>query len=356
MSDDARKSTKGPQQSPPPEVSPTPGGLLGRLLPLEQRKNADELSDKLDLTHGDTAAKQSAFWIMLVLSGVIAAAGVIGDSTATVIGAMIIAPLGTPIMGMALGVVLGSGRVFRASGVFVVTAVLVVITIGLVFSLGLPSSTDLLANPQITSRTSPTLVDMVAAIATGFAGAVGLARRDVSDVLPGVAIAISLVPPLAVVGICLGQSEPALAMGALLLFASNVLAMVLAGTLMFAVAYASDRTAEERSKPRRSYVTIATLMVLVLIPLAGNTASTLLINTWTTRVDAAAEDWLATTPGAQVIDVTFAAQTAVIEVLIPGDVPPTSTLVDSLKGQVPSGVEVIIDVAQGSRQNAGEVA
>lgn len=113
----------------------------------------------------------------------------------------------------------------------------------------IPADTNLLANPQIASRTASRLIDMLAAFATGFAGAVGLARRDVSDVLPGVAIAISLVPPLVVVGSCLGKGEPALAVGALLLFASNVLAMVVAGTFLFAAAYLTGPNAMHRERP-----------------------------------------------------------------------------------------------------------
>src|SRR6476620_4955893 len=80
-------------------------GLRDRVLPENQRRTLDELSEDLDLRSGDTRAKQSAFWTMLVLSAIIATAGVLADSTATVIGAMIIAPLSTPIMGIALGIV-----------------------------------------------------------------------------------------------------------------------------------------------------------------------------------------------------------------------------------------------------------
>ncbi len=100
---------------------------------------------------------------------------------------------------------------------------------------GCPPGYDLLANGQIAGRTSPSLLDMIAAMATGLAGAVAIAHRDVAAVLPGVAISISLVPPLAVVGICLGRSDVELALGALVLFFSNFLALVLAGTIVYAV-------------------------------------------------------------------------------------------------------------------------
>ena len=128
---------------------------------------------------------------------------------------------------------------------------------------------DVHTNSQITSRTSPTVVDLIAAIATGLAGAVGLSRRDVAAVLPGVAIAISLVPPLAVVGICLGEGSISLALGALVLFVSNLVSMVIAGTILFAaLGYSAeaDREARRVGAGRRSYVTLVVLLVAVLVP------------------------------------------------------------------------------------------
>src|SRR3954454_25321229 len=97
--------------------------LRSRVLPESQRRTLDELTEDLDLRSGDAASKQSAFWTMLVLSAVIACTGVLSDSTATVIGAMIIAPLATPIMGIALGVAqqqrTGSPRFVVGGGVLV---------------------------------------------------------------------------------------------------------------------------------------------------------------------------------------------------------------------------------------------
>ena len=81
--------------------------LAQRLLPPQQRRPVAEVLDQLELDGGDRASKRSAFVIMLVIAAIIAIAGVIADSTATVIGAMIIAPLSTPIMGIALGIVTG---------------------------------------------------------------------------------------------------------------------------------------------------------------------------------------------------------------------------------------------------------
>ncbi|WP_241847280.1 DUF389 domain-containing protein [Streptomyces sp. CB02009] len=200
--------------------------LRDRVLPDHQRRTLEELEEDLDLSAGDIRAKQSAFWSMLFLSAVIAAGGELTDSTATVIGAMIVAPLSTPIMGIALGAV---QRRRSTAALFVGAGGLLVVALGALFSLVLPSSYDLLSNSQISSRTSPGLMDLVAALATGFAGALALARRDVAAVLPGVAIAISLVPPLVVTGVCLGQAAWWLALGSFVLFVSNLLALVFAG-------------------------------------------------------------------------------------------------------------------------------
>ncbi|MCK2215331.1 hypothetical protein MF672_016270 [Actinomadura sp. ATCC 31491] len=111
--------------------------LRERVLPAAQRRPLEELAEILDLSSGDVRTKRSAFWTMLALSAVIAAAGIHSDSTATVIGAMIIAPLGTPIMGIALAIVRRRGQ--GAIG-FVVFGGLLVIAVGMVFSLLLPTS------------------------------------------------------------------------------------------------------------------------------------------------------------------------------------------------------------------------
>ncbi len=328
-------------------------GLRDRVLPENQRRTLEELSDDLDLRSGDTRAKQSAFWTMLVLSGVIATAGVLADSTATVIGAMIIAPLSTPIMGIALGIV---KRERIRAGRFVLFGGAVVVLIGIVAAFVVPDI-DLQTNAQITSRTSPTVIDLVAAIATGLAGAVGLSRRDVAAVLPGVAIAISLVPPLAVVGICLGEGSLELATGALLLFVSNLVSMVIAGTVLFAaLGYSAEADAGARlvGAPRKSSVTLVLLLVAVLVPLAVNTALVLLLHSWSGRIQTVAEEWLSDNPTAEVTDVQFTSRSFRIEVHVPpGDLPPTDDLLRALDGEVPDGLAIVVDTTYGDEVDVG---
>jgi uncharacterized hydrophobic protein (TIGR00271 family) len=328
-------------------------GLRDRVLPENQRRTLEELSDDLDLRSGDTRAKQSAFWTMLVLSAVIATAGVIADSTATVIGAMIIAPLSTPIMAIALGIV---KRERIRAGRFVIWGAVVVVAIGVVAALVVPDI-DVQTNPQITGRTSPTVVDLIAAIATGFAGAVGLSRRDVAAVLPGVAIAISLVPPLAVVGICLGEGSVNLALGALLLFVSNLVSMVIAGTLLFAaLGYSAeaDRQARRVGAARRSSLTLAVVLVVVLVPLAANTALVLVLHSWTGSIQTAAQGWLADVPDAEVTGVQFSTDAFKVQVRVPpGQLPPTDGLLRALDGTVPDGLTIVVDTTYGEEIQAG---
>jgi uncharacterized hydrophobic protein (TIGR00271 family) len=323
------------------------------VLPEQQRRTLDELTEDLDLRSGDAASKLSAFWTMLTLSSVIATAGVITDSTATVIGAMIIAPLSTPIMGIALGI---AKRQRNASLLYVVTGGSLVVLIGVLGSLVMPSSYDLLANSQIASRTSPGLLDLIAAIATGLAGAVALARRDVAAVLPGVAIAISLVPPLAVVGVCLGQGAFGLAVGAFLLFFSNVLAMVLAGMITFTfLGYATEGVPDQVDRPGHHKVVLGVLLLLITLPLAANTVVVYEINVWQGSVRDAAEHWLRDTQDAEITGVEFASTTATITVRHTGDLPPFDELMDDLDDVLPDGIHVVVDTTVGQESHIGVI-
>src|SRR5262249_12152729 len=92
-----------------------PWALLTRVAGV--RRTLPELQDWLFLDMGKAARKLSRFWILLGLSATIATTGILINSTATVIGAMIVAPLGTPIMGIGLAVVIGDGRrLWRSAG------------------------------------------------------------------------------------------------------------------------------------------------------------------------------------------------------------------------------------------------
>jgi uncharacterized hydrophobic protein (TIGR00271 family) len=213
--------------------------------------------------------KLSRFWLLLILAAIIATAGVAADSTATVIGAMIVAPLMTPIMGTMLAIVLSDRTNLGRCLLLVVFGAAAVIVVGYLSGLVLPQAVVAPGNSQVAGRINPRLVDLVAAIATGAVGSVALARRDISDTLPGVAIAISLVPPLAVVGLTLAAGAVAQAVGAMLLFVTNVTAILATGTVVMAVyrVYRLSPTvagALERGLHRtRAVITVFTLLLIV---------------------------------------------------------------------------------------------
>ena len=97
---------------------------------------------------------------MLTLAGTIAIAGVLSDSTATVIGAMIIAPLGTPILGIALGIVTGHLSLVIRSILWVLSGLVIVVVLGLVFTVFVATPESLATNSQVLGRTSPSLMDL----------------------------------------------------------------------------------------------------------------------------------------------------------------------------------------------------
>ncbi|MFE0749000.1 TIGR00341 family protein [Gordonia sp. NPDC058843] len=328
------------------------------LIPASQRRTLGEIDERLDFSIGDRAAKRSAFWLMLTLSGIIAVSGVVADSTATVIGAMIVAPLSTPILGVGLGIVTGRGRLVLASLGYVLAGVVLVTILGVVFAQLLPNPTNVLANSQVLGRTSPTLVDLLAALATGMAGAVAITRRDVGDVLPGVAIAISLVPPLGVVGVCLGSGAPSLALGAFVLFASNVVAMIITSLVVLTIAGYGREAAEEpvgerHSRPsrRRAYAVLAIALVVVTVPMVANSLSSL----WSRQIATAADSWLHSSGDdtSEVTGVSWTGDTVTVSVLSPPDLPPIEELQTTVDELVPWNPEVVVVHTVGERSAAG---
>jgi uncharacterized hydrophobic protein (TIGR00271 family) len=330
-----------------------PRALLPRITGV--RRTLPELQDELFLDVGEAARKLSRFWILLGLSATIATAGVLTNSTATVIGAMIVAPLGTPIMGIGLAVVIGDGRRLWRSAALVAGGAAAVILLAAFLAWILPELQPLATNGQVIARTSPGLIDLIAAVATGFAGAYGLARKDVSDVMPGVAIAISLVPPLAVVGITAAAGEWGSAWGAFLLFASNVVAMIVAGTVLLTV-YGYHREARQTPGFRRrgAYAVIVFCLALILIPLALTTAQVAREQVWLKRASQAAGPW-AGQRGYALEDVSFEGSQLNVAIEGSGPPPPGPQLLARLRGQLPAGTPVVVNSTTGGLVPIGHV-
>ena len=171
-----------------------------------------------------------SYYVMLFLSGVISSLGLLAGSAAAIIGAMIVAPLMGPITAMAFAITMGNRRLLKRSLLSVISgALLTVATAYLICTLvGLNT-----LNPEILARTRPTLIDLAIGLAAGAAGSFATTRKDISSALPGVAIAVALVPPLSVIGIGLAFESREVISGSTLLFVTNLAGIILSGGLIF---------------------------------------------------------------------------------------------------------------------------
>lgn len=211
------------------------------------------------------------FFALLLFATLIATYGVLSDSTATVIGAMIVAPLMGPIMATTAAVVMGSlSRALRAAAL-VGAGVASVIVFSYMLAALVPDVTiSFSGNGEISSRIQPNLYALLTALGSGAAGAFITSRAEIADSIGGVAIAISLVPPLCVVGIALQEGMVGPALGALLLFLTNCLAILLAGgVVLWAVGLGYVAASPEQMQlRRRGLVVFAVGILIVTIPLA----------------------------------------------------------------------------------------
>ncbi|HEY2223736.1 DUF389 domain-containing protein [Actinomycetospora sp.] len=310
----------------------------------------DRMTDRLFL---EGRRKQSAFWVLLTLAAIIAGAGVVADSDATVIGAMIVAPLMTPILGTALAVVLADrSRIVRGVTIVLAGAALVV-ALGFLLGLLVPEPVVAATNSEVAARVSPDLIDLVASLATGLVGAFALVRDDVSDTLPGVAIAISLVPPLAVVGLTLESGAPGQALGALLLFASNVAAIVATGTGLLLV-YRVRAAAEAAGRPVGhlgvgTMAVVAGFVVIVAVPLGVASYRVFTDSTTIAGVRPVAEQW-ASARSWRIVSVSGTADAIQVDAIGPSPGPDTAALRRALDQAGYAGVAVAVSQAFGGTQ------
>jgi uncharacterized hydrophobic protein (TIGR00271 family) len=296
----------------------------------------------------DRTRRLSRYWLLLPLSAVIAAAGVVGDSTATVIGAMIVAPLMIPILGTVLAVVLADRDNLARSLALLATGALAVVAIGWLLGLAIDAPVTADTNAQVASRVTPRLIDLIAALATGAVGSIALAREDISDTLPGVAIAISLVPPLAVVGLTLESGATDQAIGATLLFVTNVSAILATGLAVMA-AFRVSRLATgpaagtKTVNRRRATIAVVIGLVVIAVPLAGTSARIATTRITQSDVTELAESW-ADRNGWTIATVTTGADGLLVRATGPLPEPETDSLQNELRGAGYGGTAVSIEL------------
>ena len=173
---------------------------------------------------------QSSFYALLIASSLIASFGLIANSTAVVIGAMLVSPLMTPILGISLALVRGDARLLRRALRAETVGVFLTVAMATFFGL-LPVNIE--ATPEMLARTQPNLLDLLVAVIAGFAGAYAMVDERISPALPGVAIATAIVPPLSNTGLCLALGAYEGASGSFLLFLANFLSILLVASIIF---------------------------------------------------------------------------------------------------------------------------
>lgn len=285
----------------------------------------------------DLKKKLVRFFCLLILAAGISTYGLLSNSVATIIGAMIVAPLMLPIMGLAFSISVGDSYAIKNSLFVSLLGIAVAVVVG--YLLAWPMNNIIIPEniDQIMIRTSPGLLDLLAALVTGLAGAFAMSRDDVSDTLPGVAIAISLVPPLANTGILLATSNYSLATGSFLLFITNFFAILLTGSALFAV-MGFPRVAgltHYVKTSRKGIAIVIVMIVLIAVPLAYNGSKILIDNTITQNVQESSTNWLnGSEYKVQSIDAQNQNNTVVLVVIGQGELPPLAELEELLKGKL----------------------
>ena len=211
------------------------------------------------------------YFILIMLSSIIATMGLITDSTAVIIGAMLVAPLMSPILGFSLASAAGEHRVVKRALIALLQGVTFAILLSSIFSfLAYISPFGVLQTipGEVSSRIQPSPFDLIIALAGGAAAAYALAQPDLSEALPGVAISTALMPPLCVVGVGIAIWDPQIIFGALLLFLTNLFAISFAGMMVFiALGFRPLRMEKTWHGIPNNVMIAASFVLVVTIPL-----------------------------------------------------------------------------------------
>ncbi len=207
------------------------------------------------------------FFTMIALSTAIATLGLMLNAPAVIIGAMLIAPLMGAIIAMGLGVVQGDAKLLSLGAKTTLAGVGVTVLVSFFLELIIPFDA---LTPEMIARSAPNLLDLGVALAAGAAGAYALARKKVSSSLPGVAIAVALIPPLATTGMALALGAWRVALGAGLLFLTNLVGIVAMSSWVFlSMDFKPEATRRDRMRLfARGWQAILFMILLITIPLA----------------------------------------------------------------------------------------
>lgn len=227
---------KEEEKKPEPPAKEEPQKKIGRI-------NREELYDGIV----DTSKMTKVYVVTVALSVIVASIGLVRDNVAVIIGAMVIAPLLGPNMALSLATTLADVKLARLSIRTLAVGVLLAVVLAMMLGYGLDANPD---TPEILSRTTVGLGDIGLALASGCAGALFL-TIGVSTALVGVMLAVSILPPLVVFGLMIGSGDFDAAANALILFATNLICVNLAGVLTFVAQGVRPRSWWEADKAKK---------------------------------------------------------------------------------------------------------
>jgi len=247
----------------------------------------------------DGAALTFPYLAMNVAAAFIAGFGLMENSPAVIIGAMLIAMLFGPILGIAMALAEADMRLLGRALVAEVVGAVCVLAVGCAVGI---STRHLVIGSEILNRTAPSLLDLLIALVGGIAGAFALLSSSLSSVIVGVAIATALVPPLTTCGILLARGLPELAMGAFLLFLANFSAIAFGGMVVFLLAGYRPAATEKLQKVIVPRVVSVALLLVLAIHLFGSLLRTSAQEILQSNIQRVLAQEITTVPGARLAD------------------------------------------------------
>lgn len=203
--------------------------LIKRNLPWLKRATFEEFKELFSVLK-DNAELTNAYIVMMILSTLITAFGLYANSAPVIIGAMILAPLISPIVSFSMGLIRYDVDLLKTSFKTILIGTLVSLFFAAFVSLIIPLK---VVTSEISARLTPTLLDLGIAVASGIAAAFAHAKEGIAKSLAGVAIAVALVPPLVVAGVGIGWMDWSVFSGAFLLYLTNLAGIIMFGGLTF---------------------------------------------------------------------------------------------------------------------------
>lgn len=262
------------------------------------------------------ASLNRPYLLMNTLATIVACYGLLADSTAVVIGAMVIAMLLGPITGIALGLVDGDNLLLRRA--FAAETVGALMVLSIAFLIG-KLHADIPAGKEILSRTAPNILDLIIALAGGAAGAYAIASPRISVGLVGVAIATALVPPLSTCGLLLARGEPHLALGAFLLFFANFVAIQFTSSLVLWLLGYHEITAVSPQSPLKLLLPngiSAVLLIALAVILGINFTQSLSKQRFEKTVREVVVAQLGLFPDAQLVDISLDNENTILDLRV----------------------------------------